>query len=99
MHEFGRALDVVFESEEDLADAIELAADWGLEWFGLDDPVHFEDPEGSTDPADDFVPSFGPRPSPISPLGRKVIETFTPIGLIESIGSLLGIGDHLCCKR
>ncbi len=45
-HEFGRAVDVVFETEDDLADAVELAADQGLEWFGMDDPVHFEDVEG-----------------------------------------------------
>ncbi len=45
-HELGRAIDVVFETEDDLADAVELSADNGLEWFGMDDPVHFEDLEG-----------------------------------------------------
>ncbi len=42
-HEIGRALDLVFESEEDLDVAVELAADSGFQWAGPADPVHFVD--------------------------------------------------------
>lgn len=43
LHEQGRAIDVVFETEDDLLDAVDLAEDVGLRWAGENDPVHFED--------------------------------------------------------
>lgn len=42
-HELGRAIDVVFETDEDTLDAADQAAELGIAWAGTSDFVHFED--------------------------------------------------------
>ncbi len=100
-HEFGTAIDIVFESDEELADAVDQAEEFGLVWAGPADPVHFSNPEPeTTDEAETLRREALIGPQPISPLGQTVIETFTPIGVIKSIGSLFfGDPDHICCKK
>lgn len=106
-HELGRAVDVVFETEDDLADAVELAADQGLEWFGMDDPVHFEDVEGveatlsepgllatSTAEAGEFALTLGRG------VRAKAREFAAAPGktLASFVLGKLGIGDPGCCN-
>lgn len=102
LHELGRAVDVVFETEDDLLDAVTLAEDFGLRWGGDDDPVHFEDTSETVESA------FRERsqitlPSDVTEALQALVPT-TALKVGTSIvrrifGSFLGLGDHVCCKR
>jgi len=101
MHEIGRAVDVAFESEEDLADAIDLAADAGLEWFGPDDPVHFEDPDEPEEPqrAMSLAEVQKQRGFASFESSRLNVGLQTASKVAQKFLSAFGIGDHVRCKR
>src|SRR5262249_31265202 len=102
-HELGRAIDVSFESDEELLDAADAGEEFGIAWAGPGDLVHFEDtiltavPPAQERDADSVVRAAiasgtlqGPRAS-----------TFGPTGTVGQILSFLGLGDHTCqgCRR
>lgn len=107
-HELGRAIDVVFETEDDLADAVELAADQDLDWFGMDDPVHFEDTQGveaslDADPglANRIVAEGGEFALTIGRTVRAKAREFAEAPgktLAEFITGRLGISGDGCCN-
>src|SRR5215510_8801777 len=97
-HELGRAIDVSFESDEELLYAADLAADFGIAWAGAGDLVHFEDtiltavPPPPQRDAEAVVQAAiasgslqGPRAS-----------TFGPTGIIGNVLSFFGLGDADC---
>ena len=98
-HEKGRAIDVVFENEEDLADAVDLADQAGLDWAGEGDPVHFEDAGPFSDPRRDQTEGAVERTLRSGKAKLGVDFSLTPLGsLFSFVEEKLGIGDH-CCRN
>ena len=102
LHELGIAIDIVFPGDEELAVAVDAAADFGLRWAGPGDPVHFDDPEATED--EDGVEEAVAATLAAGKFRRDVDVSLSPVGTLTDIVTskvkrFFGIGDHLCCKR
>ncbi len=102
LHELGIAIDIVFPGDEELAVAVDAAADFGLRWAGPGDPVHFDDPEATED--EDGVEEAVAATLAAGKFRRDVDFSLSPVGTLTDIVTskvkrFFGIGDHLCCKR
>src|SRR6266849_9957309 len=83
-HEKGRAIDVVFQTEEDLADAADLADLAGLDWAGEGDLVHFEDSGPFPDPRRDEAEGAVERTLRSGKAKLGVDFSLTPLGSLYS---------------